>query len=782
MNRTERRILAKSSANGRDITLGDHTRDVLGAISALFGRPNDPTHLARSWLRLFRLPLDAFDAFLCNLWVAGAFHDSGKANAGFQAAILRRGQQLIRHEHLSALLLWQEPLYSWLQGQAHRGLDAEVVASAVASHHLKTNPEEFARWLTESEHPAVHLCLDSADIGTIGALAAQGLGVAPVGLGTTAVTWDRATVAELRDYFCTSMHRFDRLVRRDEARNRLLLAVKAALIAADSAGSATPRLGQSLEDWLDAAFTGELLTGADVERAIIAPRVEELRRRGRWQGFKDFQLAAGQLGPRALLLSGCGTGKTLAAWKWIGAQLDRYELSRVIFLYPTRGTATEGFRDYASWAGPEVAALVHGTSQYDLQGMFDNPADPRTGQDYTTQERLFALAYWHRRIFSATVDSFLAFMSHRYASLCLLPLVADSVIVVDEVHSFDNHMFRALERFLNFFDVPVLCMTASLPPDRLRVLRDACRLETFPRSPDQFADLNHQAGLPRYNVRWISQGETLDVARLAFQAQHKVLWVVNTVARCQAIVRDLEHQLGAEGMRLGNELRCYHSRYRLKDRRQRHREAVDAFRSDQPRPIILVSTQVCEMSLDLDADVLITEVADVSALIQRMGRCCREGVPAEGRIGEVFIYPPSSPLPYSGDDVLDGEAFARAFAAHDLVSQADLTDYLAEVPTRERFATGGFTGFLDSGWYAMGRDDTFRETDDYAVDAILDADLTAYLRARRSANGQADAFIVPVPRRYASPNPRLGPFLREAPTAQYDPYLGFVALEGQGAD
>jgi hypothetical protein len=46
------------------------------------------------------------------------------------------------------------------------------------------------------------------------------------------------------------------------------------------------------------------------------------------------------------------------------------------------------------------------------------------------------------------------------------PELADSVVVMDEVHSFDHAMFSALRDILTTFDVPVLCMTATLPEDR----------------------------------------------------------------------------------------------------------------------------------------------------------------------------------------------------------------------------------------------------------------------------------------------------------------------------
>src|SRR5262249_23305390 len=148
------------------------------------------------------------------------------------------------------------------------------------------------------------------------------------------------------------------------------------------------------------------------------------------------------------------------------SRMEQRRVNRIIFLYPTRATATEGFRDYVSWAPESDATLMHGTAAYDLQGMFTNPADPgdpRQAKDFEIEQRLFALGFWTRHIFSATVDQFLAFLQYGYGPVCMLPVLADSVVVIDEVHSFDHGMFSILKDFLNTFDVPVLCMTATLP-------------------------------------------------------------------------------------------------------------------------------------------------------------------------------------------------------------------------------------------------------------------------------------------------------------------------------
>src|SRR4051794_40573043 len=109
-------LLAKSQKQGfAPKTLTDHTRDVLDAVEALFGQADKPTRLAESWLCFFGLAVADFGRFLRNLCVAGRFlrnlcvaaaaHDWGKANDGFQNAVTEGGEQVVRHEHLSGLML-----------------------------------------------------------------------------------------------------------------------------------------------------------------------------------------------------------------------------------------------------------------------------------------------------------------------------------------------------------------------------------------------------------------------------------------------------------------------------------------------------------------------------------------------------------------------------------------------------------------------------------------------------------------------------------------------------
>ena len=172
--------------------------------------------------------------------------------------------------------------------------------------------------------------------------------------------------------------------------------MRAALIAADAAASGLFREKKDMQAWIEERF--EKLDDCDapyVRKKIIEERIRQLGEN--WKGWHKFQDEVAVQHSRTLLLAPCGAGKTLAAWRWIEEQTRQRSVKRVVFLYPTRATATEGFKDYVAWAPEADAGLIHGTAAYELDGMFDNPQqkpDPRKNKQFGVDPRLFALAFW----------------------------------------------------------------------------------------------------------------------------------------------------------------------------------------------------------------------------------------------------------------------------------------------------------------------------------------------------------------------------------------------------
>ncbi len=784
--------LQAKSGSGRQQgrTLRDHTRDVVDAAQALFGRRHHPSRLCRCWLRFFRLPPNSVDAFLMALEAACLLHDLGKANEDFAAAVSgSRDGQFLRHEHVSALLLNSPELRAWL-GQ--RGdIDWDLVLCAVLCHHLQADSSNLIPMRAYRRHQSLRMLNDHPEfnrlLSSFGAtLQLTGdLPVVPGGWqsgGSPPASWQ--LLKKARNSLADRMNDLVDDLRNDPERNSLLLAVRAALIAADAAGSGLPRTDRDIADWIEDILpsdNGDLCDRQYIRNCIIAPRIEALRSGGRWTEWSDFQNHAAELPRRAVLLAPCGSGKTLAAWRWIEQQAGD-GVGHCLFLYPTRATATEGFRDYVAWAPETDAALLHGSAAYELDGMFANPPEDgdRTGRRYETEHRLFALGYWPKRVFSATVDQFLSFLQYGYASICLLPVLADSVVVVDEIHSFDDSMFRGLCDLLRNFDLPVLCMTATLSEQRRSRLEHDCGMELLDAGAGRFDDLLAVSQALRYTIRRTTLQDAGQHVREHLREGRKVLWVVNTVARAQAIARQFAEDIHAPELRTaaGLPVFCYHSRYRLCDRGRHHRAVIEAFRpGDDAAPgTLAITTQVCEMGLDLDSDVLVTETAPVSSLIQRMGRCNRAREPRP-HAGEVLVYEPDSTSPYDEQqDLIGVPEFLSRIATGMPVTQADLETAMRQAPQPED-QRRPVCQFLGSGPFALSGADQFRAIEEFTVPAVLTSDVPDVVTCQLQKQ-PIDGHVLPVPnwiRRFDLPGPaELPRYLCVAPSDHYLPALGFL--------
>ena len=270
-------LLAKSAVLDKSPkTLVDHTNDVIATVGFLYGTEDCPTRLAREWLRFFRLQSEEYERFLANTIAAAAFHDIGKANDGFQKVVSHSGDQTIRHEHLSGLLLSLPELKSWLQNNSL--LDFDIVLAGVIAHHLKVDPDHWGQPLGIAS--SFRVLSDRPDfatlLGNIGSVLHLPTPFEPriPYLWSSQPTLYGYYFAELLEGAKNKAHRFGREIRKQPQRLNLLLAIKAALVAVDSAGSGVVRVGHNLESWIRAAF-GEPLTAVDVYSKVIGPRIKD---------------------------------------------------------------------------------------------------------------------------------------------------------------------------------------------------------------------------------------------------------------------------------------------------------------------------------------------------------------------------------------------------------------------------------------------------------------------------------------------------------------------------
>ena len=384
MQQVPETLLAKSKREGRILSLEQHLLDTEQAAVLIFrvdGR------WGRNWCRFFGLrDRETQEKFLLNLRIAALFHDLGKANEDFYRAVTRAEfvQQSLRHEHISALLLHLPAVRGWLAHNA--ALDLEVITAAVLSHHLKAARDGEWKWCQSRRSRILHLFLQHAEVKAIFErikLVASLTDIPPL----PTVPWtDKSPWSEAWKHGDSTAQNFARQVRHDKERRALLLAVKAGVIVADAASSGLVREGHTIKDWIEEVVHATPIGSHDISDAIIAPRIRQISEKKSFS-FHPFQEHIATQGSRVLLLAACAAGKTLAAWKWAEAQVREHDIGKVIFLYPTRGTATEGFRDYVGWAPETEGALVHGTARYELEAMLTNPSEATEGKTHQLTEQ-----------------------------------------------------------------------------------------------------------------------------------------------------------------------------------------------------------------------------------------------------------------------------------------------------------------------------------------------------------------------------------------------------------
>jgi CRISPR-associated endonuclease/helicase Cas3 len=310
------------------------------------------------------------------------------------------------------------------------------------------------------------------------------------------------------------------------------------------------------------------------------------------------------------------------------------------------------------------------------------------------------------------------------------PAILTGSFVFDELHAYDNRMFAAVIALIKALPgAHFLLMTASLPPERKNFLLRHVPPSKFTETPRPI-ELEE---LPRYEFNPLAnKQETTSIIDEAVREKKKVLWICNQVKRAQ----DLYDELKAKGF----PVETYHSRFKYEHRKKRHRNIINGFdREKSDAAFIAVTTQVAEMSLDLDADILISEVATVAALIQRLGRLNRRVTPKKkGTPRPAYFYKAKDAPPYKEAEIDTALNWIEDLGnLNRPVNQIDLAESFKTLPSHDEDTKplNTHTNWLDSGWFA--EPESVRELG-VSISVILDEDKAA---CRQSAKERVNKAI-----------------------------------------
>lgn len=344
--------------------------------------------------------------------------------------------------------------------------------------------------------------------------------------------------------------------------------------------------------------------------------------------LRPFQTkVADAIEERMMGIAGCGEGKTHTALQWGQSLLEDDTVDRLVFAMPTQVTSNNLLLELTGQTDPEglahipleKAGLYHGGSD----AFFATKADYEAEQELDTDGMSIRARWFQSPVTVTTVDHVLATLVNGYqtASVARGNLLQAGV-VFDEIHTYDTHLIERIVgtiRRLTQQDIPWYLMSATLPAS----------IESHQHlQPDvkHVSDGRLQADEPQrrpYRFETTDTELTADVAedRIEAVGADTVLLVKNTVRDAQNIAKQLSSDPDKEVL-------YYSSEFPGIERGRKENELRQALAptATPDKTTVLVATQVVEISLDLSADLLLSDTAPIDAVLQRAGRVHRRGV------------------------------------------------------------------------------------------------------------------------------------------------------------
>jgi len=367
--------------------------------------------------------------------------------------------------------------------------------------------------------------------------------------------------------------------------------------------------------------------------------------------------------PAILLLEApMGEGKTEAAF-FAHLELQRRFGHRGLYIaLPTKATGNAMFKRTLKflqsqgtnrWLDLQLlhgGALLNDTFQdLKVSGIHDpeTGGEVRAGEWFTNKKRALLSEYG-----VGTVDqALLPILPVRHNFVRLWGL-ANRVVVFDEIHAYDAYtgtLLVHLLRWLLALGSSVVLLSATLPPSIRRKLAEVVgsvlpepekpypRLSIF--CPGEKPRQKHFEADPQRRLTVRLQGLPTDLPAMHAALEEGLadggmgLALVNTVQRAQDLYQLFpageplmrEGQLVGKRLLDGTEVFLFHARFPADRRQKREDQTLETFGEGTNRTgrKILIATQVAEQSLDLDFDLIATDLAPIDLVLQRAGRLWR---------------------------------------------------------------------------------------------------------------------------------------------------------------
>lgn len=592
-------VLAKYDLEtGFKLDLLEHTRDCIEVFKSVLSWKKDLIG------RLCDFHQIAEEKFLRSAFLTVCYHDIGKATAQFQSKI--RGKDFLgpeSHALASMPFIWHLTKDFPLVKFANFVFHPEILA--IASHHSRLHPDLFNPHTYAKFRPGYecyvgflqkfisHIEVWAKEIGIVGYVKMD-----------ISSDWLDQNPWNIFDDQLSRVSKISRLKPGQIRQIHDIFALVKAIL--------------HYSDWLAssrrfAAYFYSVPQGIEkLEKHMTA----KLNKKGRFFQWQDFQLRVQAAKHHVLVEIPTGQGKTEASLSWATSRNDS---RKVIYLLPTMVTANKMWRRVKEVFGLEMAGLVHSTAAYTLRKE-RTEIEPDTYRTDFLYHKTFSYP-----VTVATVDQLLFALFNSGHWTVSQTNAMNAYIIIDEIHTYEAYTLGILLKTLEILkdsEAKFAIMSATMPnflKEKIRAVLGS-RIESV--SDARFDEMQ------RTRITLVDQPieSLLDQIIVNYEQGKKVLIVCNTIDDAIHLYRLIPESVP------NTQTLLYHSRFINIDKSAKEEIIEEANNSN--RPFIAVCTQIVEVSLDINFDVLFSENAPIDALVQRMGRVNRY---ADKSLAEVVI-------------------------------------------------------------------------------------------------------------------------------------------------
>ncbi|MBY0504697.1 MAG: CRISPR-associated helicase Cas3' [Bryobacteraceae bacterium] len=446
-----------------------------------------------------------------------------------------------------------------------------------------------------------------------------------------------------------------------------------------------------------------------------------------------------------------GAGKTAAvilAWLWHLTRGDGPR--RLVYLLPMRALVEQTYSVAKRLAGTQASVyrMLGGEAEEGWESFPEHPAIIIGTMDLLLSRMLnrgFAMSRYRWPIPFALLNN-------------------DCLIACDEVQLMGNGLATTAQlaawraQYQTIFPVSTWWLSATLDPKWLstpdhQVALDILRLNQADK------DKGLQQRFTGYKAISSLNGANLsDAAYEQHEAGSLTLAMVNTVERAQKVFGELSKKAKSSGV----EVLLAHSRFREAER--------TALFAKLGTPIsaagrIVVATQVLEAGVDLSAKLLVTEIAPWASLVQRFGRCNREGTTDGAKIVVLDLSEKDFP-PYDCAGIEDSRQKLRELGSNAALAEIERVG-LPDVPPPT---------------HVIRRKDLFELFDTTPDLAGADLDISRFIRDQDDADVQVFWRVLPksASSDYPDPSGQGTPSRRELCSVQIGKFREFLRDRAKG--